>query len=106
MRINDQLFDNKQKIYYLCVIILHNTTRMKVKIHHEGTNIILILLAILLAINIPVWLYANAAFLPVAIVSALLWLCVVNFFRSPRRRYTGERDNIVLSSADGKVVAL
>ena len=79
---------------------------MRVKIHHEGTNIILILLAILLAINIPVWLYANAAFLPVAIVSALLWLCVVNFFRSPRRRYTGERDNIVLSSADGKVVAL
>ena len=79
---------------------------MRVKIHHEGTNIILILLAILLAINIPVWLYANAAFVPVVIVSTLLWLCVVNFFRSPRRHYTGERDNIVLSSADGKVVAL
>lgn len=79
---------------------------MRVKIHHEGTNIILILLAILLAINIPVWFYAKAAFVPVVSVSALLWLCVVNFFRSPRRRYTGERENMVLSSADGKVVAL
>lgn len=81
-------------------------TEMRVKIHHEGTNIILILLAILLAINIPIWFYANAAFLPVAIASAILFLLVVNFFRSPRRRFIGERENVVVSSADGKVVAL
>ena len=79
---------------------------MRVKIHHEGTNIILILLAILLAINIPIWIYARPAAIPVTIVSSLLWLCVVNFFRSPRRHFTGNRENVVVSSADGKVVAL
>lgn len=79
---------------------------MRVKIHHEGTNIILILLAILLAINILVWIYARPAAIPVTVVSSLLWLCVVNFFRSPRRHFTGDRNNVVVSSADGKVVAL
>jgi len=79
---------------------------MRVKIHHEGTNIILILLAILLAINIPIWVYARPAAIPVTVVSSLLWLCVVNFFRSPRRHFTGDRNNVVVSSADGKVVAL
>lgn len=80
--------------------------RMKVKIHHEGTNIILILLLILLAINIPMWLYVKPAAIPVTAVSAILFLSVVNFFRSPRRHFNGNRENVVVASADGKVVAL
>ncbi len=79
---------------------------MKVKIHREGTNIILILLLVLLAINIPLWLYVRPAAIPATAVSAILFLLVVNFFRSPRRHFIGNRENVVVASADGKVVAL
>lgn len=81
---------------------------MRVKIHHEGTNIIIVLLIVLLAINIPLWLYVDCPPLNITVtaVSAVLWLLVVNFFRSPRRNFTGNRQNVVVASADGKVVAL
>lgn len=69
----------------------------------------LIMLGIVLAaLNVPLWLY-----MPSWIVAALLSACSVtgfmfifNFFRCPRRDYTGERENHVLSSVDGKVVAV
>lgn len=81
---------------------------MRVKIHHEGTHILIILLAILLIINIPLWLwvrpYAIAA--SVSVVSAVFYLLVVNFFRSPRRQFHGNPENVVVASADGTVVAL
>lgn len=81
---------------------------MRVKIHHEGTNIIVILFIILLALNVPVWMFIKSSITPIIItsVSAVLFLLVVNFFRSPRRYFKGDRENIVVSSADGKVVAL
>ena len=83
-------------------------TLMRVKIHHEGTNIIIVLLIILLAINIPLWLYVDCTALNITItaISSILWLLVVNFFRSPRRNFVGNRENVVVASADGKVVAL
>lgn len=81
---------------------------MRVKIHHEGTNILLILLAVIVAINLPLWLCVRP--LIWAIVSTALfgvfYLLVVNFFRSPRRFFHGDRENVVVASADGEVVAL
>lgn len=79
---------------------------MTVKIHHEGTNILIILLLILLLINIPAWIFLKpiAAVAGLTAVSAILYLLVVNFFRSPRRHFRGNPDNVVVSSADGKVV--
>lgn len=81
---------------------------MRVKIHHEGTNILIILAAILLVINIPLWLWVKP--LAWAIVftslSAVFYLLVANFFRSPKRIFKGNRDNVVVASADGTVVAL
>lgn len=81
---------------------------MRVKIHHEGTNIIIILFFILLAINVPVWMFVESSITPIIAtsLSAVLFLLVVNFFRSPRRYFKGDRENVVVSSADGKVVAL
>ncbi len=81
---------------------------MRVKIHHEGTPIIITLLAALLVINVPLWIWTSpsAWTISIAVISTILFLLVVNFFRSPRRNYTGDRTNVVLSSADGKVVAL
>lgn len=81
---------------------------MKVKIHHEGVNIIITLLLILLCLNgVLLWLcgwhwFSNL----IAAASIVLFCLVINFFRLPPRHYKGERDGTVVSSVDGKVVAV
>lgn len=81
---------------------------MGVKIHREGANIIAALFLILVVICLSAFLFVR----PIAIawvltvVSAIVFLLVVNFFRSPVRAFKGNRDNVVVSSADGTVVAL
>lgn len=81
---------------------------MRVKIHHEGTNILIVLLLVVLALNVPLWLWVRP--LSIAIASTVVWgvfyMLVVNFFRSPKRLFPGDPKNAVVSSADGKVVAL
>lgn len=81
---------------------------MRVKIHHEGTNIIFMLLFILLMVNSTAYLilsYKVISYVFIAI-SVVLFLVVVNFFRSPRRHFKGDASDAVVSSVDGKVVAL
>jgi phosphatidylserine decarboxylase len=82
---------------------------MRVKIHREGTNILMILFAFLVLVNLPLWIWLiDYLWLPitVTVLSTIFYLLVVNFYRSPRRHFPGERDNVVVASADGKVVAL
>jgi len=89
-------------LHYYC------SGEMKVKIHQEGLNILAILLAILLVINFPAWLFIRPIAIPITFsaISGIIYLLVLNFFRSPRRNFRGNRDNVVVASADGKVVAL
>jgi len=81
---------------------------MRVKIHHEGIHILILLFLFIAVVNVPLWLWVRP--LSFAIVSTAVWgalyLLVVNFFRSPRRRFRGDPVNAVVSSADGKVVAI
>lgn len=82
---------------------------MRVKIHREGTNILILLLAALLLINIPVWIFLGQypwISVVLAVISTVFYLLVVNFFRSPRRHFPGNPVNAVVASADGRVVAL
>lgn len=81
---------------------------MRVKIHHEGTNILLASGALLVAVLLPMWLWVRPAAIPIVATAVLgcLYLFTVNFFRSPRRTFEGDRVNAVVASADGKVVAL
>lgn len=82
---------------------------MRVKIHHEGCNILVILFIVLAAINALVYFLCrecHAAYITSLTISAIFYFLVVNFFRSPRRRFKGDTANVVVSSADGKVVAL
>lgn len=81
---------------------------MRVKIHREGTNILIILLFMLAVINATAWMFIRPAVVPVffSVVSAVIYLLVLNFFRSPKRHFTGDRHNVVVSSVDGQVVAL
>ncbi len=81
---------------------------MKVKIHSEGNNILIILLLMLTVINALAWLFIRPEAIPVIFssLSLILYLLVLNFFRSPRRTFTGNRERVVVSSVDGRVVAL
>lgn len=81
---------------------------MRVKIHHEGVGILISLAAILLIIIIPLWLWVRPLAWPIAVtvVATVFYLLVLNFFRSPRRAFTGNPENVVVASADGTVVAL
>ena len=81
---------------------------MKVKIHREGLNILLALLFLLLAINVPLYIFMESKVVPIIVItlSTILYLLVVNFFRSPRRHFKGDQENAIVASVDGKVVAL
>lgn len=83
---------------------------MKVKLHREGQNIILIVFLILVVVN-----YAALRFIDLLgvsitflVLSTILFLLVVNFFRLPRRHFKGDNSDgkVVVSSVDGTVVAL
>ena len=81
---------------------------MGVKIHREGANIIFALLLILVVICMSAFLFVRPITIPwvLTVVSFVVFMLVLNFFRSPRRNFKGDRKNVVVSSADGKVVAL
>lgn len=83
-------------------------TSMRVKIHHEGANFLISLMAILLIVNVPIWIWVRplAWAIVSTVISAILYLLVANFFRSPKRIFRGNRGNVVVASADGTVVAL
>lgn len=80
---------------------------MRVKIHHEGTNILIVSFLILALAVTPIWIW-GALWLAITLTAAfgVLYFFMVNFFRSPHRYFKGERENVVVSSADGTVVAL
>lgn len=60
------------------------------------------------ALNVPVWLFMPPVALPAIFtaISVVVYLFVFNFFRSPKRHYRGPRQNMVVSSVDGRVVAI
>ena len=81
---------------------------MAVKLHREGANIIVALFLILAMVSVTAFLFIKPIVIPwiVASVSLLAFLLVLNFFRSPLRDFKGNREGVVVSSADGTVVAL
>lgn len=79
-----------------------------VKIHREGTSVLVPLFIVLAALEVPLWLFMRPIVVPI-LLSALaltVYLFVFNFFRCPKRHYHGERENHVVSSVDGRVVAI
>lgn len=84
---------------------------MRVKIHHEGTNILVVGALLLLAVNIPLWWWlvntpSQWVAITVTAVTVVFYVLLANFFRSPKRHFKGDRRGVVVSSADGTVVAL
>lgn len=83
---------------------------MKVKLHREGQSIIIIVFLILLAVNAAAMAFIAYRPIPIIflVISVLLFLLVLNFFRLPRRHFKGDNSDgrVVVSSVDGTVVAL
>ncbi len=80
-----------------------------IRLHREGTEILIVSFLILLLINVPLWY-----FLPswvvfnsiISVITTVVYLLMVNFFRSPIRRFQGDVDGVVVAPADGKVVVI
>lgn len=80
---------------------------MKIRIHREGIRIIAIFVIILIVLNYIIYLYLSPSLLNyiINLVSLLLLIFIFRFFRKPYRS-PELRDDLVFSSADGKVVAI
>ncbi len=83
-----------------------DTKNMKVKIHREGRNILITLLLLLLIINGLLYYFCPSQVTNIIVLSlsTILFLLILNFFRSPRRHFVGEQKNTVVAPADGVVV--
>lgn len=77
------------------------------RLHKEGTATILISCICLAIINGVIFFYApDWLFIIVAILSLVLLILVLQFFRNPVRKVGELNDNIVYAPADGKVVVI
>ena len=79
------------------------------RIHREGTEILIVAFIIVVLINVPLWwLLPKLVVLNslVSLLTVLTFLLMVNFFRSPKRIFPGDVENVVVAPADGKVVVI
>ena len=78
------------------------------KVHKEGTGLLLTLFTILFIVNITLYHTGGKGmlFYSVAFVSTVLFLLVLNFFRSPFRRFPYDSVGLVIAPADGTIVAV
>ena len=79
----------------------------RMKVHREGTGLLLSMFTVLFIVNLMLY-YTNSIWLfgGVLIVSTVLFLIVLNFFRSPFRRFPYDSEGLVIAPADGVVVAI
>lgn len=78
------------------------------KVHREGTGLLLTLFTILFIANLALYhtVGKGVLFYSVAFVSTVLFLLVLNFFRSPFRRFPYDSEGLVIAPADGTIVAI
>lgn len=80
----------------------------KIRIHHEGTSILITSLATFLIINAALFFLfeTKIPFYSFAVISAIAYGLMVNFFRCPIRLFNGETEKVVVAPADGKIVVI
>lgn len=78
------------------------------RIHREGTGFLFAALAIFLLVNAAAWYFMpyQVFNMGLSAFSLFVYILMVNFFRSPRRIFEGEIDNMVIAPADGRIVVL
>ena len=78
------------------------------KVHKEGTGQQLTLFTVLFVVNVALYhtVGKGVLFYSVATVSTILFLLILNFFRSPFRRFPYDSEGLVIAPADGTIVAI
>ena len=79
------------------------------RIHREGTEILLLGLLVLGLAGFLLWYYLPQCFVLNTVLTGglvILYLLMVNFFRSPKRIFPGDVENVIVAPADGKVVVI
>lgn len=83
----------------------------KIRIHHEGTHLLVVSAVALLFVGWVLWRYVPTPipFYVFAAVFGTVWLIALNFFRCPIRKFADDdvnTDHVVVAPADGKVVVI
>lgn len=96
-----------QKMHTFANIIIHRL-KLGMKVHREGTGILLTLFTILFVINVALYYSSGKStlFYAVCCLSSIFFLLVLNFFRSPFRRFPYDSEGLVIAPADGTIVAI
>ena len=78
------------------------------KVHREGTGLLLTLFTIFFVLNVSLYYTSDKStlFYTVSALSAIFFLLVLNFFRSPFRRFPYDSEGLVIAPADGTIVAI
>ncbi|MDB4538971.1 phosphatidylserine decarboxylase family protein [Saprospiraceae bacterium] len=79
---------------------------MRLKIHKEGYKILTGLGLFFAVVNLLVFWYLPNSLQLVGIISMVLFLLVLQFFRNPSREIILTDDNVVYAPADGKIVTI
>ena len=71
------------------------------KVHKEGTGLLLTLFTVLFVVNVALYhtVGKGVLFYSVATVSTILFLLILNFFRSPFRRFPYDSEGLVIAPA-------
>ena len=78
------------------------------KVHKEGTGLLLTLFTIFFIVNVTLYhtIGKSWVFYTVASITTALFLLVLNFFRSPFRRFPYDSEGLVIAPADGTIVSI
>lgn len=79
-----------------------------IKIHSEGTGLLIGTFVLFFFIDAYLYFFVQSKlpFYIVTTITTILFLLVLNFFRSPLRRFLEDSENKVVSPADGRVVVI
>ena len=80
----------------------------KIKVHREGTGLLLSMFTVLFIVNMSIYYAVNNKIIVFSVlsVSSVLFLIVLNFFRSPHRHFPYDSEGLVIAPADGTIVAI
>ena len=86
-----------------------NKIKKNIRLHSEGRNTLILGCAALAALCLLFGYgfgFSSPWFITVLVISVIIYLIVVNFFRCPIRLFSGETEGIVVAPCDGKVVVV
>ena len=78
------------------------------KIHPEGYKILTVSLLALTSLNFALcnWVGLTLLSYTILLFSVVIALILINFFRFPKRVFTGDTENILIAPADGTIVVI